>query len=100
MIVLHFFLKEIRFFKYAYDYSNNFFNSYPITFFENSSIYNIFIILGNSFYGVFITEYYFGYISFTKLISLISIAFILTIIFTILGLILWKYGLKRYEAFG
>lgn len=94
-----FYLKEIRYIKYVYDRTNNYFNSNPIIFFQNNKIFPIFIFLGNSFYGCFTTLYYFNDISFIDYFLLIFCGFILTLFFFYLGNLNWKYGIKKYEGY-
>ena len=67
--------------------------------FQNSFLYSIVAFLPCSLYGFFtLASMKSLYLDFIPIIILISLAIIS--VFSILTIINWKFGLKRYEAFG
>ena len=73
--------------------------SYPPTFYEQFNYRFIFFLFPMVLHGV-ATLYYFGELSLLYYIIVLSIALIVSLIINFSTYIMWKYGLKKYEAFG
>lgn len=73
--------------------------NFPPTIYEQFNYKFIFFFFPLVLYGVS-TLYYFDTLSLKSFLSTLFIAFSLSLIFNILTYFIWKYGLKRYEAFG
>lgn len=73
--------------------------SYPPTIYEKFEFKLIFLLFPLVLYGVS-TLYYFDRLPLSYFLITLSIAFVLSLIFNLMTYYLWKYGLKRYEAYG
>lgn len=98
---LNFYLLNISFYiRKPLKELENTFRTYPGNFFQNNSIIKILsLIVPIYLIGIIIVPLY-KEIIFLKIIKSILICILITIIFGILTHINWKYGLKKYEAFG
>lgn len=95
-----FFTKSNKFTKKLYYNLYNSYTHYPINFFDSKIIKGIGLIIPMSFYAVIATDFYFNYINLKDLFFYFIILIILIFIFSIISILLWKYGMKKYEAYG
>lgn len=97
---LAFFMKKNDFIKDIKISSENLFSQYPASFFKTNKlrIFSLFIPL--VYYASFVTDFYFGYINFDSFLQYFGVLLLLIGISSYLAYLLWKNGMKRYEAFG
>jgi len=97
---LGFFMKNNRQIKSTYFKASDVASRYPASFFKNSNIFYIIIFLANTYFAIWTTDFYFSYINFQELIILFIPCFIVIFISIISSILLWKFGIEKYEAFG
>jgi len=97
---LGFFMKNNRQIKSTYFTSGDIASRYPASFFKKSNVFYIIIFIANTYFAMWTTDFYFKYITLNELVILFIPCFIITIISIILSIFLWRFGIKKYEAFG
>lgn len=96
---LAFFIKESNFLFHIYVQPQYVFDRFPAVMFKNWIKILSFFYAG-AYIQSYSTAYYFGYISFSEVLNMYFYLIVLIIVFLILVYLVWKIGLKRYEAFG
>lgn len=96
---LAFFMKNNNFFIDVYKKSSNIFIYYPANMFKNN-LNGLVFLIANVYYGTYATLFVFGKITYLEFYKLHIYLLLLNLFGVICIYLLWKYGLKRYEAFG
>lgn len=97
---LAFFMKENGFLSEIY-FGNftNVFSYYPVSFFKESSIKYLGLIVAVIYYATIPTDFYFGYIGYSELFNYGILLFVMISILALSSFILWKKGLEKYEGY-
>lgn len=96
---LAFIMKDNIFLFSLYSDYNEVFERFPAHMFKNR-LRIVSLFFTNSLIGGFSLNYYYGYLNFNYIFNLFILIIFWIILFIILIVILWHYGLKRYEAYG